>query len=417
MNASHAKHDFSHTILNTAVIVAALGYFVDIYDLVLFSIVRVPSLQDLGLRGQQLLDDGLFLINMQMLGMLVGGVFWGILGDKKGRLSILFGSIVTYSLANIANGFVSSIDVYAVLRFIAGVGLAGELGAGITLVVEIMPKEIRGYGTMIVASVGVSGAILAYFIAELFDWRVAYFIGGGLGLALLVLRIGVYESGMFSTIKESAVKRGDFFSLFTSRERFSRYIRCVLVGVPIWLVVGILVTFSPEFAAAMGIQDTVSGGRAIMFCYVGLALGDFLTGYLSQVLKSRKKVLLAFLIFDSLCIALYFLSSVLFSMPSAQTVYNIALLLGLSSGYWAIFVTVAAEQFGTNLRATVATTAPNFVRGSLVPMTWLFRAFVPSFGLIGAGIVTSIVALSIAYLCLWGLEETFGRELNYTEMI
>lgn len=416
-NAAQASKGFSNSIFNAAVIVAALGYFVDIYDLVLFSIVRVPSLKGLGATGSQLMSDGIFLINMQMFGMLVGGVFWGILGDKKGRLSILFGSIITYSLANIANGFVTSIEMYAALRFIAGVGLAGELGAGITLVVEVMPKEIRGYGTMIVAGVGVSGAILAYYVAEMFDWRNAYFIGGGLGLALLVLRIGVYESGMFSKIKDDKTNRGDFFSLFTDRKRFARYVRCVLVGSPLWVVVGILVTFAPEFAVAMGVSEVVSGGRAIMFCYVGITLGDFFTGYLSQRLQSRKKVLFTFLIFDSLCIAAYFLIGQVVAMPTANTVYFAALMLGLSSGYWAIFVTVAAEQFGTNLRATVATTAPNFVRGSLVPMTFLFRAFTPTLGLIGAGVAVSALAMLIAFVCLWGLEETFGKELNYLETI
>jgi MFS transporter, putative metabolite:H+ symporter len=260
---------------------------------------------------------------MQMVGMLVGGIFWGILGDKRGRLSILFGSIITYSLANIANGFVDSIPMYAALRFIAGVGLAGELGAGITLVVEVMPKEIRGYGTMIVAGVGVSGAILAYYVAETFDWRIAYFIGGGLGLALLILRIGVYESGMFTNVKEDKTKRGDFFSIFRQRDRFLRYVRCVFVGVPLWVVVGILVTFSTEFAVAMGVQEAVNSGRAIMFCYVGITLGDFLTGYLSQRWQSRKKVLGAFLVFDSLCIAAYFLMKSVIASPTANMMYGI----------------------------------------------------------------------------------------------
>jgi MFS family permease len=418
MNVSTQEKGFSGNIFNAAVIVAALGYFVDIYDLVLFSIVRIPSLKALGLQGEQLLQDGIFLLNMQMLGMLVGGVFWGVLGDKKGRLSILFGSILTYSLANIANGFVQDIQTYAILRFIAGIGLAGELGAGITLVVEVMPKEIRGFGTMIVAGVGVSGAVLAYFVAQAFDWRIAYFIGGGLGLALLVLRIGVYESGMFSNIKENTVGRGNFFAIFTNAERFGRYIRCVFVGVPLWVVVGILVTFSPEFAKAMGVQEVVSGGRAIMFCYVGITAGDFLTGYISQRIASRKKVLLIFLIFDSFCIAAYFLMNVLFGAAlTANTVYTIAFFLGLSSGYWAIFVTVAAEQFGTNLRATVATTAPNFVRGSVVPMTILFQSLTPTLGFIGSGIAVSVLGMVIAFICLWGLKETFGKDLNYVEMV
>ena len=414
--SGHSEKGFSSSIFNAAVIVAALGYFVDIYDLVLFSIVRVPSLKALGLEGAQLLSDGIFLLNMQMFGMLVGGVFWGILGDKKGRLSILFGSIITYSLANIANGFVQDIQMYAALRFIAGIGLAGELGAGITLVVEVMPKEIRGFGTMIVAGVGVSGAILAYFVAQAFDWRIAYWIGGGLGLALLVLRIGVYESGLFSKIKEQTENRGDFFSIFRNTERLGRYLRCVFVGVPLWVVVGVLVTFSPEFAKAMGVEEAVSGGRAIMFCYVGITLGDFLTGYLSQRLESRKKVLLIFLIFDSLCIAAYFLMNVLFGAhPTANHVYGIALFLGLSSGYWAIFVTVAAEQFGTNLRATVATTAPNFVRGSVVPMTNLFQWLTPTLGLVSSGVTVSVLGMTIAFICLWGLKETFGKDLNYVE--
>jgi MFS family permease len=410
---------YSGNIFNAAVIVAALGYFVDIYDLILFSIVRVPSLTSLGLRGQEILNTGIFLINMQMVGMLIGGIFWGILGDKRGRLSILFGSIITYSLANIANGFVDSIPMYAALRFIAGIGLAGELGAGITLVVEVLPKEIRGYGTMIVAGVGVSGAILAYYVAETFDWRIAYFIGGGLGLALLILRIGVFESGMFNSIKheQTQTKRGDFFSIFRSRERLLRYIRCVFVGVPLWVVVGVLVTFSPEFARVMGVQEVVSGGRAIMFCYLGITLGDFTTGYLSQRLQSRKKVLFAFLAFDVVCMAVYFLMNVVIPVPSANLMYTVIFFLGFSSGYWAIFVTVAAEQFGTNLRATVATTAPNFVRGSVFPMTTLFRALTPSVGLIGAGVAVCLLAMVIAFACLWGLQETFGKDLDYVETV
>ncbi|HQS53050.1 MAG TPA: MFS transporter, partial [Daejeonella sp.] len=257
-------------LLNAAVLVASLGYFVDIYDLLLFSIVRVPSLRSLGLTGQDITDSGIFLLNVQMIGLLVGGIFWGILGDKKGRLSVLFGSIFMYSVANIANGFVDTVEAYAFWRFIAGFGLAGELGAGITLVAEIMPKEKRGYATTIVAAVGVSGAVVAYFIAQYFDWRTSFFIGGGLGLSLLLLRFGVAESGMFGKTNNHHTNRGNFFSLFTNRERFIKYLRCIIIGVPLWFVVGILITLSPEFGKVLGVQGDVNAGAAVACCYAGL---------------------------------------------------------------------------------------------------------------------------------------------------
>ena len=260
----------ARSLFSIPVIVAALGYFVDIYDLLLFSIVRVPSLHALQVPDDQLLSKGIYLINMQMAGMLIGGIFWGILGDKKGRLSVLFGSILLYSAANIANGFVTNIDQYALLRFIAGIGLAGELGAGITLVAEVLPKEIRGYGTSLVASVGVLGAVLAYFVADMYDWRIAYFIGGGLGLALLVLRFNVFESGIFKHIKEKNTSRGNFFMLFTSKKRLLKYLRCIMIGLPIWFVIGILITFSPEFGKAIGLTEPVNAGKAVMFSYIGL---------------------------------------------------------------------------------------------------------------------------------------------------
>ncbi|MCE1227370.1 MAG: MFS transporter, partial [Geobacteraceae bacterium] len=350
-------------IFSLPVIVAALGYFVDIYDLVLFSIVRVPSLKALGLSGKELVDQGVFLLNMQMIGMLLGGILWGVLGDRKGRLKIMFGSIFLYSIANLANGFADSITAYAVLRFIAGVGLAGELGAGITLVSEVLHKSVRGYGTMIVASVGVSGAILANFIAKSFDWRNAFIIGGILGLCLLALRLGVVESGMFSSMKEQEqVSKGNFLSLFTSADRFGRFLHAILIGLPSWFVVGVLITFSPEFAKLLGVTGAISAGNAVMYCYLGLVAGDLLSGILSQLLKSRKKVVLLFLIITVVAVVVYFMAGGV----SAEAFYGICGLLGFGIGYWAIFVTIAAEQFGTNLRATVATTVPNFVRGMTV---------------------------------------------------
>lgn len=403
--------DFGH-IFSLPVIVAALGYFVDIYDLVLFSIVRVPSLQALGLSGRDVTDYGVFLLNMQMAGMLIGGIIWGVLGDRKGRLKIMFGSIFLYSVANIANGMVTSLPAYAALRFIAGIGLAGELGAGITLVAEVLHTSVRGYGTMLVASVGVSGAILANIIANSYDWRNAFIIGGVLGLLLLITRISVAESGMFRAMNEkSRLSRGNLLALFSDRKRFFRYLNSILIGVPIWFVVAILITFSPEFAKTFGTTGPVSAGNAVMFCYLGLVFGDLSSGLLSQALKSRKKVVLLFILLTMAAVALYFLQG----SRSPAFFYGVCLVLGFAGGYWAIFVTVAAEQFGTNLRATVATTVPNFVRGMVVPITLLFQLFRQYLGLEGGALAVGAICVIAALIALAYLEETFHKDLDYYE--
>lgn len=400
------------TVFSLPVIVAALGYFVDIYDLVLFSIVRVPSLKALGYSGKELVDHGVFLLNMQMVGMLIGGIIWGVLGDRKGRLKIMFGSIFLYSVANLANGMVSSLEAYAVLRLIAGIGLAGELGAGITLVSEILHKSVRGYGTMIVASVGVSGAILANLVAKSFDWRTAFIIGGILGLLLLALRFGVAESGMFREMEgREQVSKGNFLALFTSRDRFSRFTHSILIGLPSWFVVGVLITFSPEFARLLGIQGAVTAGNAVMYCYLGLVFGDLASGLISQLLQSRKQAVFIFLAITVAAVAAYFLAGGV----SAVTFYMICVALGFGIGYWAIFVTIAAEQFGTNLRATVATTVPNFVRGMTVPITTLFLLLRDYLGLQLGAIMVGVLTLAIALYSLWRLQETFHKDLDYFE--
>lgn len=394
-----------------AVLVAALGYFVDIYDLLLFSIVRVASLKSLGVADAHLLEQGVLLINTQMAGLLLGGILWGVLGDKRGRLSVLFGSIVLYSLANIANAFVQTVEQYAVLRFIAGLGLAGELGAGITLVCELMPKEKRGMGTTLVAGVGILGAVLAAFVGEMFDWRVAYVVGGVMGLALLALRVGVRESLMFENVKSSEVRKGSFLGLFTSATRLKRYLCVILTGVPIWYTVGVLVTFAPEIGGAFGMAVIPSAGQAVMFNYLGLSAGDFLSGMVSQWLGSRKKTLLIFLTGLGAAIVGYFL----FAGRSLFAFYTMCALLGLASGYWAMFVTIASEQFGTNIRSTATTTVPNFVRGAVIPVTMLFQALKISQGIPAAAAMTGALTLAVAFLAVAGLEETFGKDLNYVE--
>jgi putative MFS transporter len=400
-------------LLIFAILLASMGYFVDIYDLLLFSIVRVPSLKSLGFTGQALTDKGILLLNIQMIGLLLGGICWGILGDKKGRLYVLFGSILLYSIGNIANGFVHSIESYAIWRFIAGFGLAGELGAGITLVAELMPKEKRGYATTIVAAVGVSGAVAGFFVAELFNWRTSFFIGGGLGISLLLLRIGVAESGMFEKARESNTRRGDFLSLFTDIKRFLKYARCIIIGIPLWFVVGILITLSPEFGKVLGVRGVVNAGEAVAYCYGGLVLGDLVSGALSQYLKSRIKVVYSFLFLTTVFIALFFILHDI----SLSLFYIVCLALGFSAGYWVVFMTIATEQFGTNIRATVTTTVPNFVRGALVPVSLLFQYLRGLLGgsILSAGIIVGALTLGLAFWSLGKMEETFSKDLDYLE--
>ncbi|WP_031526122.1 MFS transporter [Dyadobacter crusticola] len=397
-------------LMQVPVIVAALGYLVDMYDLFLFSVVRVPSLKALNVPEDQLLTEGISLLNYQMAGMLIGGVLWGVIADKKGRLSVLFGSIIMYSLANIGNGFVTSLDQYAVLRFIAGVGLAGELGAGITLVTEVLPKEIRGYGTTLVATLGVLGAILAYFVADLFAWRISYFVGGGMGLLLLVLRFNVFESGMFKHVKEKSVDRGNIMMILTNGKRFGKYMMAILVGLPIWFVVGILITFSPEFGAAKGIID-INAGKAVMIAFSGQVGGDIVSGLLSQYLKSRKKVIRLFILLSLAMVVGY----LMIPMTDLFSFYLMCALLGFCNGYWTLFITIAAELFGTNLRATVATTVPNFVRGATIPLAALFVSFKPDLGVIQSGLVIGVATSAVALLALYYLEETFTKDMDFVE--
>ncbi|WP_028667208.1 MFS transporter [Runella zeae] len=398
-------------LFQVPVLVAALGYLVDMYDLFLFSVVRVTSLKDLGVAPDQLLPEGVFLLNTQLAGLLIGGVFWGILGDKKGRLSILFGSIIMYSLANIANGFVTSVNQYAFLRFIAGIGLAGELGAGITLVSEVLPKEIRGYGTTVVATMGLFGAIAANFVADWFDWRISYFVGGGMGLMLLVLRLNVFESGLFEKMKSQKVQKGNVFMLFNNWQRFSKYLLSILVGIPLWFVTGILMTFSPEFGKEIGIEEPILAGKCVMLAFTGQVFGDILSGIGSQYLRSRKKIIGIFIVLSFAFMLVY----LLFPSKNATVFYVICTLLGFCNGYWTIFITIAAELFGTNLRATVATSVPNFVRGTAIILTSVFVFLRPSLGIINSALVIGTTTVAIALVSLYFLEETFTKDLNYEE--
>ena len=405
------KAELYKNIFNITVLVSSLGYFVDIYDLILFGIVRIPSLTYLGVHGTQLIDSGVYILNMQMGGMLIGGLIFGIWGDKKGRLSVLFASIFLYSAANFVNAFVTSVQMYAILRFIAGVGLAGELGAAVTLVSETMTKETRGYGTAMVATIGVAGAILAAIVGEEFSWQMAYIVGGILGVILLIMRISLFESGMYKSILSKEVVKGKFISLFTSKERFFKYLNCILIGLPIWYVVGVLITFSPEFGKFLGVTEPIIAGKSIMYTYIGLIFGDFISGYLSQYLKSRKKAVSIFVTSTTIFVLVYLFSHSL----SSFEFYVLCVILGISIGYWAVFVTTAAEQFGTNLRSTVTTTVPNFIRGSVIPITIFFDLLRKPFGLVYSALAVGIITVIIAFISLYNLKETYGVELDYVE--
>jgi len=406
-------HKEKTTVFNTAVLVAALGYFVDIYDLLLFSIIRVPSLQDMGLSKSQITLDGEGIIMWQMGGLLIGGIIWGVMGDKRGRLSVLFGSILIYSLANIANGFVTTVEQYKAIRFIAGLGLAGELGAGITLVSELVSKEKRGIATSWVAGIGLTGAVFAFLIKESFHWRTCYFIGGGLGMLLLLLRISVFESGLFHHARNKSAERGNFFMLFTNADRLRRYILNILIGLPTWFVIGVLVSFSGEFGEKMGIKEKIDPGKAVMFAYAAISIGDILIGFISQWLKSRKKALYIFYAITAVFMLLFFTTQ---WNGTASKMYWICAGLGFGTGFWAIFVTMGAEQFGTNLRATAATTIPNMVRGMLaifiLPLFQQLRHFTDY---VTAGWIAAIIIMLITVVAAFFIDETFGKDLDFIE--
>ena len=393
------------------VVIAALGYFVDIYDLILFNVVKKTILEAIGITGDAYKNYEISLFNWQMIGMLIGGLFWGILGDKKGRVSVLFGSILLYSLANIANGLVVNINQYIICRFIAGIGLAGELGAGITLVSETMPKEKRGIGSMIIVSFGALGAVFASIIGKMFDWKMAYYIGGGLGLILLTLRAGAFESGMYHNIKKSVdVKKGKFLSLFSNKKRAFLYINSILIGVPIWFMIGVLINLSPRFVS---IENKELVGIAVMYAYIGLSVGDIFSGLLSQWLKSRKKVIYIYLALSSVLI-LYYLNAHITDL----TTFKIScLMLGIGTGYWALFVQVASENFGTNIRSTVTNTVPNFVRGFVVPITLSFKYFASLFDNNNtAALIVGGVCICLAFVALYFMDETFSKDLDYNEI-
>lgn len=400
-------------------LVTSLGYFVDAFDLVVFSAVRNTSVVALKLAETpaEIKNVGLTLENWQALGLLIGGVFWGVFGDRLGRLKVLFGSIAVYSAANLLNGLLTpgahTLTFYSMLRFFSGLGLAGELGAAITLVSEAMKAEKRGLGTMIIAGFGLLGCALAAFLSAFTDisWQALFIAGGISGFVLLLLRIRVIESDLYLNQPETSVARGEFLSLFTNFKRFKKFVRCIGLGLPVYFVVGLPIKFATNFGAAFNISGT-SVPIAIMMCYLFLALGDFVCNYLSQVMKSRKK---PFYIFNALNLFAVLLFVYYPPQNAWQYHYIYCPILGFSVGYWALTVTIAAESFGTNLRATVTTSVPNFIRSAFIPIALCFTFFESRLGTVHSAMTVGLVCTSLSILSAFLMKETFGVNLNYQE--
>lgn len=394
-----------------AIVVAALGYFVDVYDIWLFSVLRKASLAGIGIPLERQRAIGEALLNWQMGGFVAGAVIFGIIADRRGRLAVLFSSILLYSLANLANAAVTDYWGYAACRFVAGIGLAGELGAGVALVSELVKAEGRGWATTFVASVGVAGSVAAPIVGSLTEWRMSYVIGGVMGLALLGLRVGVFESSLFEAgRKREDIRRGDLRALFANGERTRRYLATILVGTPVWFFAGLMMTFAPEIQAGLGISDPVAAPLAVGTAALGLTIGDVLFGGLSQGLKSRKRAFLLAYAWMTLGIA-----AILLFARDGRTFLGMMFFTGLGAGFWAVFVTTCGETFGTNLRGTVATTAASFVRGLVIPLVLLRNALERPVGFIPA---TAAVGTLVLVLALWSvavLPETYGRDLDFYE--
>jgi MFS transporter, putative metabolite:H+ symporter len=392
--------------------VAALGYFVDVYDLLIFGAERVESLQAVGVPKEDMKDVGILILNFQMAGLILGGFLFGILADKLGRLKVLFASILLYSVANIANAFVTTVPAFAGARFFAGIGLAGELGVALSWISESLERRQRTIATMIVSAIGLFGGIAAALVGSVCHWKTSYIIGGVMGLILLVLRISVKESKIFIKNQFKDIKRGDLIELFGSRKQLYKYLLCVFAGAPAVVFINLYITLTPEFALAFGITEPVSVSTAIMVYLMVFAVSDILCGFLSKLMQKRKGPLLIYA-----CMQIFATAYFLLAPPdTAMGYYYRCAFLGFSIGYWGILITNSVEQFGTNIRATVATSTPNLIRGLTIPASLIFTNLIPAYGLVRSGAIVGFSLIVISIISILLLKDKFENNLNFTEV-
>jgi MFS family permease len=391
--------------------VAALGYFVDLYDMLIFSSERVEALGSIGVAKQKMGEVGLMLQNYQMLGLVIGGFLFGILADKFGRLRVLFASILLYSVANIGNAFVTNVPAFAVARLIAGIGLAGELGVALSWISESLKPQQRTIATTIVSAFGLLGGVVAAIMATHFHWQTSYMIGGIMGLVLLAFRVSLNESKLFEQTRQSSAKKGNLFQLLSNKKQLKKFVLCVLSGAPAFVLLSIYVTLAPEFGAAFGITEQISVAHGIMVFLIVFAMSDVACGLLSKIMRKRKTPLLIFACLQILSIGYY----LLVPPQTVEAFYFRCMLLGFSAGYWGILITNSLEQFGTNIRATVATSTPSLIRGMTIPASIFFTVVSKQTSLVTAGAIVgfSLVAISIVSILL--LDDKFENDLNFME--
>ncbi len=403
---------FRQRNLVLAIVASSMGFFVDLYDIIIVSVLRRSSLLDLGIAEADLQAKGVLLLNTQMAGMLLGGFLWGMLGDKKGRLSVLFGSIALYSITTFLHAYAPNYEVYLLLRFLAGIGLAGELGAAVTLVSEQMPPKWRGMGPAIIGSFGMLGAVAGAYIGGHYSWQFTYQLGGGMGLVLLLLRLGVMESGLYRNLQGAQVRQGDLWLVLRDRKQLLKYCAIILMGFPGWFVNGVVMTFTPEIAAGMGMQEIPSVSMVFTVFFLGFTFGDFSCGLVSQWLQSRKKAIFRYLSAFTLLMITYFA----IGYRSVQIYYTLFFLMGISVGYTIVLITNGAEMFGTNIRSLVTTSSLNLLRASVIPQATLFNLLTHSMGAAKAAALVGILSVAIAFWAYTQLEETFHKDLNYVDV-
>lgn len=418
METKETKHKEQSIAL--LILVASLGYFVDAYDLIIASVVRSSAIVELGLaqvgtpehtKYAQLFEY------VQSAGILLGGIIFGVYSDKKGRKKALYYSIAIYSIANILNGLLSASvpfvgTVYCILRFICGFALAAELSIGIVMISETMKAKHRGYGTMIVVSFGILGAVLAAVLFEFIGihWQTLYLIGGIAGVLLLIFRFSVKETNPFLDLENQESERGSWVMIFKNRRLLKILFNAILLGFPIYFFISIPIKFATDYGKELGL--TIKGTIPIIVFYIAMSVSDIIANYLCQLFENRKKVLYFYL---GLCTISVFLLHFYPPTTPEQYFYLFSPLMGFASGYWALLITFTNEQIGTNIRSTYTTAVPNVVRSLFIPIQLLLTVLQPTFGTSTSVFYIGVLAVILALLGLYSLKETWGKNLKFID--